>query len=148
MANDSVCIFCGERPGMFKSETILVGGTSQLCCKACAKEVSGLSELELCRKVLRTRRAQNADRIETRVELITQSEEIRPKCSRCGTPMKFGSVTHLDDSPLRDGLLSSTFDVLPCYCPACYKLEFFLPQALKADPKIAFLHRKDVTGQG
>lgn len=146
MANDSVCIFCGEKPGMFKSDSVIVGGTTQLCCKSCVKEAAGLSELELCRKVLRTNRAQNADRIAARIELITQSQEARPKCPRCGAPMKFGSVVTLDASPLRDGLFSSTFDVLPCHCPECYKLEFFLPEVLKRDPKIAYLHRMD--GQG
>lgn len=145
MANETVCVFCGERPGVFRSENILVGNTSQLCCKACAKEVAGLSEEELCRKALRLGHAQNPEKLEARIELIVQAEAARPKCPRCETPMKFRSVVHLDASPLRDTLFSSTLDLLPCLCPGCGKIEFFTPDVLKNDPKIAYLHRKDVT---
>ena len=52
MANDKVCIFCGEKPGAFRSDTLLCGGTIQTCCKACARELKGASEEELCRRAL------------------------------------------------------------------------------------------------
>ena len=146
MANESICVFCGEKPGMFRSENILVGNTSQLCCKTCAKEVAGLSEVELCQKALRLGHAQNPERLQARIELITQAEAARPKCLRCNTPMKFNSVVHLDASPLRDTLFSETFDLLPCLCPNCGRFEFFTPAVLGDNPTIAYLHRKDVTG--
>ena len=49
----------------------------------------------------------------------------------------------LDNSPMRDGLLSSTFDVLPAFCENCGKYEFFNPEVVKKDPYLAHLIQMD-----
>lgn len=146
MANDKVCIFCGEKPKMFRSETVYVGGTEQLCCKGCAGELSGLSEEELCRRALRLGLAEYPEKIEERITLLTESEDHRPACLRCGSKLKFGAVQALDNSPMRDGIFSGTFNVLPAYCQSCGKIEFYNPGYVYENKFIAWLIKKDTEG--
>ena len=49
MANE-LCVFCGQKPGTFRSTTIACGNTIQVACKSCEKELKGFSEIEICRK--------------------------------------------------------------------------------------------------
>lgn len=129
---------------MFREESIIVGKTRQTCCSNCAKEVKDLSELELCRLSLQRGYAQNREKIEARVQLITQAEQARPKCLRCGGRMKFAERITLDSSPMRDTVFSSTYALLPCKCTACFRMEFYSPEVLKNDEMIAYLYSQDV----
>ena len=45
MANE-LCIFCGQKPGTFRSTTLACGSTIQVACKACEKELKDLDEIE------------------------------------------------------------------------------------------------------
>jgi len=49
----------------------------------------------------------------------------------------------LDASPMRDGILSSSFDVIPMYCPNCCKMELFWPEMLERNKELAYLYRLD-----
>ena len=51
MANE-LCIFCGQKPGTFRSTTLACGSTIQVACKACEKELKDLDEVEVCRRAL------------------------------------------------------------------------------------------------
>ena len=82
MANDSICVFCGQKPGTFRSTTVQCGPTWQPACKACEKELKGLDEIELCRRALVRGIAENPDRLRDRIELISEAENHRR--SVCG----------------------------------------------------------------
>ena len=150
MANDKVCVFCGEKIGAFRSTSIICGGAYQTSCKDCAKEVNCLPEDEQCRRALKLGLASYPEMLEKyikyaeeKAEVARTAEEHRPACLRCGGKLRFQEEQMLDNSPLRDGLLSSTFDVLPAFCESCGKYEFYNPSVLKKNKQLAFLLKKD-----
>ena len=143
MANDNICVFCGEKPGTFRSTTVSCGGTIQTACKACEKELNGLDEAEVCRRALVRGIASNPDRLRDRIELLNTVDDHRPKCLRCGTSLTFMKVQTLDNSPMRDTIFQETFDVLPAYCESCGKYEFYNPAIARKDKYIAHLIWKD-----
>ena len=143
MADEKICVFCGQRPGPFKTADVQCGPTWQVACKACAREVKDLQELELCQRALRLGFAQNAQRLEKRVALMTEAEGHRPQCLRCGTPLRFRDIETLDNSPMRDGLLCSTFDVLPAVCTNCGKMELYDPSFVRKNKYLLCLVEKD-----
>ena len=143
MADEKICVFCGQRPGPFRTADVQCGPTWQTACKSCAREVQDLEEVELCRRALRRGLAEDARRLEQRIELITTAEDHRLKCLRCGSPMYFLDAQSFDNSPMRDGLLSSTFDVIPAVCTCCGKIEFYEPLYIRKNKHLAYLIWKD-----
>ena len=142
MANE-LCVFCGQKPGTFRSTTIQCGNTWQPACKACEKELKGLDEVELCRRALVRGIAENPERIRERIELIEEAENHRPKCLRCGSVLTFMDVQELDNSPMRDSVFMETFEVLPAYCESCGKYEFYNPVIVRKNKYLAHLIWKD-----
>ena len=143
MANENICVFCGEKAGVFRSVEFNCAGTIQVCCKDCAKELKKLSEEDLCRRILQFGYAHTREAIEERLRLITKAEECRPACLRCGSKMKFEAVQYLDNSPFLDRLTSEGFEVLPTYCESCGKYEFYKYDIVKKNKYIAYLISKD-----
>ena len=143
MANDSLCVFCGQKPGTFRSTTIQCGGTWQPACKACEKELKGLDEVEVCRRALVRGMAENPDKLSERINLITEAENHRPKCLRCGSSLSFMDVQELDNSPMRDSVFMEPFEVLPAYCETCGKYEFYNPVIVQKNKYLAYLVWKD-----
>lgn len=143
MANDSTCVFCGQKPGTFRSTTIACGGTIQVACKACEKELKDLNEVEICRRALIRGMAENPDRLRARIELITEAENHRLKCLRCGANLSFMKVQELDNSPMRDSIFKEPFEVLPAYCESCGKYEFYNPDIIRKNKHLAYLIYKD-----
>lgn len=142
MANE-LCIFCGQKPGTFRSTTLACGSTIQVACKACEKELKDLDEVEVCRRALVRGIAENPERIRARIELLTEAENHRPKCLRCRTNLTFLKVQELDNSPMRDSIFKEPFDVLPAYCTACGKYEFYNPDVIRKNKYLAHLVNKD-----
>lgn len=138
-----VCVFCGEALGAFRRDVVYCGNTTQNSCKNCAKEVGDLEEVERCRRALKLGLAEHPDWIQKHITLLTEAEDHRPACLRCGARLKFGFVQKLDNSPLRDGIFSETFDVLPAYCTGCGKIEFYHPGYARQDYFIEYLIKKD-----
>ena len=143
MANDSICVFCGQKPGMFRSTTLACGSTIQVACIACEKELKDLDEVEVCRRALVRGIAENPERIRARIELLTEAENHRPKCLRCSTNLTFLKVQELDNSPMRDSIFKEPFEVLPAYCTACGKYEFYNPDVIRKNKYLAHLVNKD-----
>ena len=137
MEKDKLCVFCGQKPGAFRSATIQCGGTRQLSCKACEKELEGLDEVELCHRALVRGIAEHPEQLKERIDLITEAEHHRPKCLRCGDSLSFMEIQELDNSPMGDGIFTETFDVLPAYCPSCGKYEFYHPETVRKDKYLA-----------
>ena len=142
MANE-VCVFCGQKPGTFRGATVAFGGTIQVACKACEKELKGLEEVELCRRALVRGVAENPERLRSRIELITEAENHRPQCLRCGSKLSFMKVQELDNSPMRDSIFKEPFEVLPAYCTACGKYEFYNPDVIRKNKYLAHLVNQD-----
>lgn len=142
MANE-VCVFCGQKPGTFRSTTIACGPTWQPACKTCEKELKDLDEIEVCRRALVRGIAENPDRIRDRIEVITEAENHRPKCLRCGRNLIFMKVQELDNSPLKDSVFKEPFEVLPAYCEACGKFEFYNPNLIRKNKHLMYLIYKD-----
>ena len=142
MANE-LCIFCGQKPGTFRSTTLACGSTIQVACKACEKELKDLDEVEVCRRALVRGIAENPERIRARIELLTEAENHRPKCLRCSTNLTFLKVQELDNSPMRDSIFKEPFGVLPAYCTACGKYEFYDPDVIRKNKYLAHLVNKD-----
>ena len=142
MANE-LCIFCGQKPGTFRSTTLACGSTIQVACKACEKELKDLDEVEVCRRALVRGIAENPERIRARIELLTEAENHRPKCLRCSTNLTFLKVQELDNSPMRDSIFKEPFEVLPAYCTACGKYEFYNPEVIRMNKYLAHLVNKD-----
>lgn len=46
MERENICVFCGQKPGLFGSTTVPCGGTYQPACRACEKELRDLDEAE------------------------------------------------------------------------------------------------------
>lgn len=145
MASENICVFCGEKLGLFNSATIFCADIQQPCCKECAKELRDLSEVERCRRALRLGHAEYSQMLEERIELITTAEEHRPVCLRCGAKLTFGDVQTLDNSPMRDSIFQDTFDVLPAYCQSCGKMEFYHPHYVSQNKYISYLIDKDTS---
>lgn len=143
MTNENICVFCGQKPGAFRSTTIQCGNTWQPACKSCEKELKGLDEVEVCRRALVRGMAEDPDRLRARIELITEAENHRPMCLRCGTSLSFMKVQELDNSPMRDSVFKETFEVLPAVCTSCGKYEFYNPAIVRKDIYMSYLIRKD-----
>ena len=143
MGNDNVCVFCGETLGAFRNVGFDCARVYQPCCRNCAKELKELSEDEQCRRALRFGFAQQPEKLQARIEVITTAEEHRPACLRCGAKMKFSPVQWLDNTPMRDGFLSEGFEVLPAYCESCGKYEFYNPHVVNKNKFLAYLIGKD-----
>ena len=142
MAN-KICIFCGEKLGFFQDTIVTCGNTPQTACKACEKELQELNELEICRRALIRGLAENPERIQARMELITEAENHRPKCLQCGEKLTFMNVQELDNSPLKDSVFKDPFEVLPAYCKSCGKFEFYNPSIVRKNKYLVYLINKD-----
>ena len=145
MANE-LCVFCGQKPGTFRGTTIACGNTIQVACKSCEKELKGLDEAEICHKALIRGIAEHPERIRDRIELLSEAENHRSKCLRCGTNLTFMKVQELDNSPMKDSVFAGTFDVLPAYCESCGKYEFYNPAIIRQDKYLSYLIWKDTKG--
>ena len=145
MENKKVCIFCGEKPGLFGKASIVCGGTIQFCCSGCEHELKQLDELEQCRRALRLGLAEDQEKRNARIEVLTNAEAHRPACLRCNTKLKYRREQHLDNTPGRDGIFSETFDVIPAFCSTCGKIEFFDPDHLRRNPYLSHLIAVDTT---
>ena len=143
MANNEICVFCGEKIGFFSSSGVRCGDVFQQSCRSCAQEVEKLTEAEQCRRALRLGLANEPEKLAAKIELYEQAESHRPSCTYCGEKLVFEKEQCLDNSPHRDGIFSSTFNVLPAYCPACGRYEFYNPSIVGKNEHLAFLIRKD-----
>ena len=150
MANENVCVFCGEKMGFFHAMTVTCAGYYLSCCKSCYKELKNLPEEEQCRRALRLGLVQNTRALEAyieqavkAVEVADHAEEHRPTCSQCGNKLRFQRVQYLDNSPMRDSLFSATLAVLPAVCPSCGKYEFYDPEIAEKNEYLAHLIKQD-----
>ena len=143
MANDELCVFCGQKPGIFRDTTVRCGNTWQFACMACEKELMPLSELDRCRRALIRGIAVEPERLRERIELITEAENHRPKCLRCGNGLTFMDEQELDNSPMRDSIFKEGFEVLPAYCTSCGKYEFYNPMVIRKNKYLIYLISKD-----
>lgn len=143
MENDYTCVFCGEKPGVFRSTTVQCGNTWQSACKACEKELNDLDDIERCRRALVRGLAESPDKLRARIDLITEAENHRPACLRCGNKLVFKEIQQLDNSPLRDSIFKDSFEVLPALCETCGKYEFYDPIVVQKNKYLAYLIQKD-----
>lgn len=143
MANDKLCVFCGQKLGVFSSTTVPCGNTWQPACKDCEKELQDLDELELCQRALIRGMAQEPERLRAQIELLTEAENHRPTCLRCGGKLFFEEVQELDNSPHRDSILSDPFTVRPAYCANCGRYELYRPDIVRKNKYLAHLIWKD-----
>ena len=137
------CVFCGQEVSDFVVKQVFCGPVLQYACKSCAKEVNELDGAERCRRALQRGLAVNAERIQEHLDIMEHAEEARPTCLRCGEKLRFGEMQELDNSPYRDGLLTSTFDVLPAYCTNCGKMELYSPQYISKHKMLSYLVKID-----
>lgn len=145
MANDNLCVFCGQRIGTFRGTTVQCGGVYQPSCRTCVQELEALSDIERCRRALTRGMAVHPEQLQSRIQILTEAEEHRPSCTACSGKLRFRAEQKLDNSPYRDGLLSSTFDVIPACCPDCGRYEFYNPTIVRKNPFLAHLIKKDST---
>ncbi len=143
MANDNVCVFCGQKPGPFRNTTVQCGNTYQFACKACEKELKDLEDVEKCRRALVRGLAERPERLRERIDVITESENHRPTCLRCGSKLVFTEVQELDNSPMRDSIFKEPFEVLPAYCESCGKYEFYHPMTIRKNKYLSYLIWQD-----
>lgn len=143
MANDKICVFCGEKTGAFRTTYIICGGAYQTCCKDCAKEVNDLTQYEQCRRALKLGLALQPEQLESFIALSEEAEARRPACLRCGKKLKFLPMQRLDNTPLLDSLMASFFSVQPARCEGCGKLELYDPDILEKDPVMVQLIKTD-----
>lgn len=143
MEKDTACIFCGQKPGTFRSTSVLCGGTWQFACKACEKELEGLEDTEKCRRALIRGLAENPEKLRERIHLAEEAEKHRPQCTQCGGKLLFMEVEELDNSPMRDTIFEDSFTVLPAYCEACGKYAFYNPVVVRKNKYLAYLITKD-----
>ena len=143
MANDNICVFCGEKIGFFSAYTIRCADIRHPCCKNCADELQEAREDELCRRALRLGLAEQPEKLEERLTLLTESEAHRPACLRCGSKLKFGKLQRLDNTPMRDGIFTDIFEVQPAYCRSCGKIELYHPDYVARNKYLAFLIKQD-----
>lgn len=90
--------------------------------------------------------AELPEKLKERIDLINEAENHRPKCTQCGGKLVFTLVQALDNSPLRDSIFKDPFEVLPAYCEACGKYEFYNPEVVCKNKYLAYLIKKD-TGE-
>lgn len=143
MANENICVFCGEKLSTFRSTTVQCGNTWQPACKNCEKEVKALPELELCQRALLRGLANNPERLQARITLISEAEDHRPKCTQCGGKITFMDMQELDNSPYRDTLFKEPFEILPAYCESCGKYTLYNPYIVQKNKYLAYLIQKD-----
>ena len=143
MADGGVCVFCGQKPGIFRDTTVRCGDTVQFACMACERDLSVLSELDRCRRALVRGLAAEPEKLRERIEIITEAENHRPKCLRCGSELVFMEEQTLDNHPMRDSIFSGSFDVQPAYCKSCGKYEFYNPAILRKNKYLVYLIDKD-----
>lgn len=142
-----VCVFCGEEIGYIRSEYVSCGPVCQWACKQCAREIEPLSAVERCRRALQRGVTEARQSMEEYIEMVDGAEEARPACLRCGAKLRFGWTITLDDTPYRDGLLSSGgFAILPAYCQNCGKMELYSPGYISNNKLLSYLVKKD-TGE-
>ena len=139
MANDKICVFCGEKLGLFQFNDIRCADTLQMCCKTCAGEMAKVNEAERCRRALRLGFAAEPEKLQAYVDMSEKAEKRRPACTHCGTKLRFMAHQYLDNSPVGNG----RFTVIPAYCEACGKCEFYLPEIVGKIEELAFLVRSD-----
>lgn len=143
MANDNICVFCGQKVSSLRTGGIRCGNTWQTACRSCEKELKDRNEVELCNMALARGLADRPNDLRERINLITEAENYRRKCLRCGTKMFYMKVQELDNSPLRDTIFKEPFEVLPAYCETCGMYEFYNPEIARKNKYIAYLIRKD-----
>jgi hypothetical protein len=143
MANDKICVFCGEKVGLLGSSDMPCAGTFQPCCRICGREVTGLPEEEQCRRALKLGLARDPEKLEERIQFIESARSARPACLRCGGKLKYQTVKAMHNT---DSVLNIGFPVLPAFCEKCGKYEFFEPTTVRADARLAWLIRHD-TGE-
>jgi len=139
MANERNCVFCGEKLGLFQFNDIRCADTLQMCCKTCAGEMAKVNEAERCRRALRLGFAAEPEKLQAYVDMSEKAEKRRPACTHCGTKLRFMAHQYLDNSPVGNG----RFTVIPAYCEACGKCEFYLPEIVGKIEELAFLVRSD-----
>ena len=118
-------------------------GTFQPCCRVCGREVTGLPEEEQCRRALKLGLARDPEKLEERIQFIESARSARPACLRCGGKLKYQTVKAMHNT---DSVLNIGFPVLPAFCEKCGKYEFFEPNTVRADARLAWLIRHD-TGE-
>ena len=143
MANDKICVFCGEKVGLLGSSDMPCAGTFQPCCRICGREVTGLPEEEQCRRALKLGLARDPEKLEERIQFIESARSARPACLRCGGKLKYQTVKAMYNT---DSVLNIGFPVLPAFCEKCGKYEFFESNTVRADARLAWLIRHD-TGE-
>lgn len=143
MANDKLCVFCGQKLGVFNSATVPCGNTRQPACKDCEKELQALNELDVCQRALIRGMAQEPERLRAQIELLTEAENHRPTCLSCGGKLFFEELQELDNSPYRDSICSDSFTVQPAYCANCGRYELYRPDIVQKNKYLAHLIRKD-----
>lgn len=143
MANENICVFCGEKLSTFRSTTVQCGNTWQPACKNCEKEVKALPELELCQRALLRGLANNPERLQARITLISEAEDHRPKCTQCGGKLIFMDVQELENTPHRKQFITEPFEILPAYCESCGKYALYNPYIVQKNKYLAYLIQKD-----
>ena len=143
MKDEKVCVFCGQKPGLFQDDSVYCAATWQPACKACKNQMKSLDEAEVCRRALIHGIAVNSERIKNRIRFLTEAEEHRPVCLRCGGKLFFMKVQQLDNSPYRDSIMKEPFRVLPAYCGSCGKFEFYHPEIVRKNQYLVCLSNKD-----
>ena len=143
MANDNICVFCGEKLSTFRSTTIQCGNTWQPACKDCEKEVKDLPELELCQRALSRGLASDPERLQAMITLITEAEDHRPKCTQCGGKITFMDVQELENEPYRRKFFTEPFEILPACCQSCGKYTLYNPNIVRKNKYLAYLIQKD-----
>ena len=113
------------------------------CCRICGREVTGLPEEEQCRRALKLGLARDPEKLEERIQFIESARSARPACLRCGGKLKYQTVKAMHNT---DSVLNIGFPVLPAFCEKCGKYEFFEPNTVRADARLAWLIRHD-TGE-
>ena len=139
MANDKICVFCGEKLGLFQFSDIRCADTLQQCCKTCLGEMAKVNEAERCRRALRLNYAISPEKLQAYVDMSEKAEARRPACTNCGTKLRFKDQQYLENGP-GAGIW---FAVIPAYCETCGKCEFYLPEVVEKNEEMAFLVRSD-----
>ena len=143
MKDEKICVFCGQKPGIFQDTSISCAGTWQPACKSCEKELKGMEESEICRRALIHGLAENSDRLKKRILFLAEAEAHRPACLRCGGKMIFLREQCLDNTPGYDSILKDPFCVLPAYCETCGKFEIYNPGIVRRNKYLVCLIQKD-----
>ena len=143
MADEKVCVFCGRKIGFFRASGIFCAEVYQPACTDCAWELKNLTEEEQCRRALQFGLANAPEKLEKRIETLSNAEEHRPTCLQCGSKLRFQRVQHLDNSPMADGIFSTTLEVLPAVCENCGQYVFYNPEIARRNECLAHLIKQD-----